>query len=183
MTHEFSHLYGVDHESGYYGTGAFALMTGTGFADPDTVTIPSPYIPAASTGSYLSSMGGEETQYFYYSLPDCLILSTQNNTLRDFETFGDAVMLVPDQLTGADALNYFLVTNHQRRNDFEFNWPGTGLLITHVIALRRTKLPRACISALILSILWVYSIGLNRMRIETPWVYLFGDLILHSQIR
>ncbi len=131
LTHEFSHLYGVDHESRYYGTGAFSLMSGTGFADADTVTIPSPYIPAASTGSYYSSTG-IETQYFYYSLPDCVVTSVQNSTLRDFHTFGDAVMVVPDQSTGAEALNYFLITNHKRLNQFELNWPGTGLLITHV---------------------------------------------------
>ncbi|MBK6912113.1 MAG: hypothetical protein IPH10_14490 [bacterium] len=41
-------------------------------------------------------------------------------------------MVVPDQSTGAEALNYFLITNHKRLNQFELNWPGTGLLITHV---------------------------------------------------
>ncbi len=100
-----------------------------GFEDENGIGVPSPHLPAISAGRNLNDDGIAE---FYYTLPDCVIQSSQDISLGDFQTTGDAVIVVPDQSANAANLSYFIATNHQRFNAFERNWPGTGLLVTHV---------------------------------------------------
>ena len=134
ICHEFSHTIGVDHEnddSGLsYNYGGFGTMVGyAGFMDSDSFIIPSPHLPAIASGW---DLGWDGQRFFYYSLPDCVTVSEQDLGLRDFQGHGDAVIIVPNQTPVLNSLKYFMLTNHQRQNPFEDNWPGIGLLVTHV---------------------------------------------------
>jgi hypothetical protein len=133
LTHEFSHMIRIDHENPSLGNGLgqFTLMTGeAGFRDAAGYLIPSLYHPAIITGRYKNSY--PQASNFYYSLPDCVTTSQQSLTLSDFYTTRDAIMVVPDIFRSYSSLEYFLITNHRRVSAFERNWPGRGILVTHV---------------------------------------------------